>query len=98
MKKQQKLNFDKINQCIFEPSDNGYHLPEICKKCKKKKSTHLFINESHDAKAGKMDNYKLMLVGLKLYNYDKLIKILLKQEKTKKITNKKPKRKSKKHE
>lgn len=66
--------------CVFEPSDDGYHLPEVCKKCHNKRNEHLFINQSH---SGKMDNHKVMLIGEKLINYDKLVQLALEKEKIK---------------
>lgn len=88
MKKLEPLNLSKIHPCVFEPSDNGINLPEVCKKCKRKKNDHQLINESHE---GKMDNYKFILSILKLSLYDEIVKIALEAEaKKKKSSRHKP--------
>jgi hypothetical protein len=74
---------ESIHQCVFEPSDDGIHLPEICKKCKEKKSVHHLINESHSNEEGKkgMSNHEYILMGLKLTKYDEMVQLALKSEK-----------------
>ena len=83
MKKKIPILLKSINQCVFEPSDDGIHLPDICKKCNENKSVHHLINESHSVENGEthMSNKKFILIALKLLKYDEMVKIALKKEK-----------------
>lgn len=65
-----------IIDCVFEACDDDIHLPIICKKCFGKRDDHLLISESHVVKG----NQSFMLMLEKLFNYDKIVEMIKKND------------------